>query len=80
MTEVGGNAAIYIDPADPADPAGAADVIASALTERERWRMAGLENAARFSTQAMMDAYVHWYGHTQQAMRPVTSTPLRGRS
>lgn len=77
MTEVGGEGAIYID---PADPAGAAGVIASALTERERWRTAGLENAARFSTQAMMDAYVHWYGHTQQAMRPVTSTPLRGRA
>lgn len=77
MTEVGGSAAIYID---PADPAGAADVIASARTERERWCMAGLENAARFSAQAMMGAYVHWYGHTQQAMRPVTSTPLRGRA
>lgn len=77
MTEVGGEAAIYID---PADPTGAAGVIASALSERERWRMAGLANAARFSTQAMLDAYVHWYGHTQQAMRPVTSTPLRGRA
>jgi glycosyltransferase involved in cell wall biosynthesis len=58
MTEVGGEAAIYID---PADPTGAAGVIGSALTERERWRMAGLENAARFSTSAMVAGYVACY-------------------
>lgn len=58
MTKVGGEAAIYID---PADPAGAAGVVASALTERERWCMAGLENAARFSTSAMVAGYVACY-------------------
>ena len=58
MTEVGGEAAIYID---PADPAGAAGRIAAALTERERWRTAGLENAARFSSEAMIDGYLRSY-------------------
>jgi len=58
MTEVGGEAAIYID---PADPAGAASQIALALTQRERWRTAGLENAARFSGQAMIAGYLRSY-------------------
>ena len=61
MNEVGGKAAIYID---PADPAGAATRIAVALTERERWRTAGLENAARFSTSAMVAGYVQCYEAT----------------
>lgn len=58
MTEVGGEAAIYIN---PADPAGAAGRIAAALTERERWRSTGLENAARFSSEAMIDGYLRSY-------------------
>lgn len=58
MTEVGGEAAIYID---PADSAGAASRIAAALTERERWRTAGLENAARFSNCMMIEAYSSQY-------------------
>lgn len=58
MTDVGGSAAIYID---PADAAGAAGAVASALSERERWRQAGLANAARFSTKAMIDTYVRLY-------------------
>ena len=58
MTEVGGEAAIYID---PADPAGAASRIAAALTERERLRTAGLENAARFSSEVMINGYLRSY-------------------
>lgn len=58
MTNVGGSAVIYID---PADTSGAASVIATALAERERWRVAGLENAAWFSTAAMIDGYVRCY-------------------
>lgn len=58
MTDVGGEAAIYIDPADPAD---AASRIAAALTERERWRTAALENAARFSSEVMIDGYLRSY-------------------
>lgn len=39
-------------------PAGPAGSIASALAERERWCTTGLDNAARFSTQAMTDGYL----------------------
>jgi hypothetical protein len=39
----------------------AARVIAVALTERERWRTAGLDNAARFSTKAMISGYISCY-------------------
>lgn len=63
MTEVGGTAAIYID---PTDPSGAASKVTSALTERERWRSAGLENATRFSTNAMIGAYLSCYWKAMQ--------------
>jgi hypothetical protein len=58
MTDVGGSAAIYID---PSDAAGAASTIAKALANREHWRMAGLENAGRFSMKVMIDGYVQCY-------------------
>lgn len=58
MTEVGGDAAIYID---PDDPAAAARRVADALTNPARWRAAGLENAQRFSTQAMVEGYLQCY-------------------
>lgn len=61
--DVAGSAAIYID---PADPAGAADAIASALTRREHWRQASLNNAVRFSTKAMIGAYARWYHQVAQ--------------
>lgn len=66
MTDVGGSAAIYID---PTEPAGAAGAIVSALSEseRERWRQAGLDNAARFSTTAMIDGYMRWYQQVMQS-------------
>lgn len=63
MTDVGGSAAIYIDPTNPAD---AAQIIAAALTERERWRRAGLDNAGQFSTKMMIDAYVRCYHEVLQ--------------
>lgn len=58
MSDVGGEAAIYIDPADPAN---GAQVMTKALVDRERWRVAGLENAARFSTEAMIEGYLRSY-------------------
>ena len=72
MTDVGGGAAIYID---PADPEGAAGEIASALSERERWRQAGLGNAERFSTHAMIEAYMRCYHQVLQ--RPYFSVDAR---
>ncbi len=63
MNDVGGSAAIYIE---PADPVGAAGAIAVALAEPERWRVAGLHNASRFSTRAMIESYVQCYGARQR--------------
>jgi glycosyltransferase involved in cell wall biosynthesis len=62
MTEIGGDAAIYID---PADPESAATEIARALNPRTGSRVArraaSVRNAARFSTVSMIDAYLGLY-------------------
>jgi glycosyltransferase involved in cell wall biosynthesis len=54
MTEVGGGAAIYVD---PSDACGAAAMIANSLNRIPQLKRAGLENAKRFSATAMIDAY-----------------------
>lgn len=58
IPEVGGAGAVYFD---PEDEAGAARVIIQALTKRERLRVAGSQNAARYSVAAMMCAYLEAY-------------------
>ena len=58
MTEVGGDAAVYLD---PTDPPGAAAVIASWLDRVPQLRQAGLENAKRFSSAAMISAHSSLY-------------------
>lgn len=58
MTEVGGSAAIYIDPENNAD---AATAILDALAHWEPLRQAGLQNAARFSGPQMVSGYVDAY-------------------
>ncbi len=58
MTDVGGNAAIYID---PSDIDGAVKNIATGLVEREQLRAQGLKNAAHYSPEAMIGAYVELY-------------------
>jgi len=58
MTEVGGDAAIYLD---PADPHGAATVIANSLERFPQLRRAGLENVKRFSPAAMISSYSRLY-------------------
>jgi glycosyltransferase involved in cell wall biosynthesis len=58
MTEVGGDAAIYLDPTDP--PA-AATVIANSLNRCPQLRRAGLENVKRFSPAAMISSYSRVY-------------------
>lgn len=63
MTEVGGNAAIYID---PNDPAGAATAIAEGLARRTALVEAGLRNAQHFTSERLvagcLDAYRHVLG------------------
>jgi len=58
MTEVGGDAAIYLD---PTDPPGAAAVIANSLTRFPQLRQAGLENVKRFTPAAMISSYSRLY-------------------
>lgn len=58
MTEVGGNAAVYLD---PNDPAGAAAVIANSMVRAPQLRQAGFENAKRFSPTIMIGSYSSLY-------------------
>jgi len=58
MTEVAGQAAIYID---PLDPAAAASAIAEGLKQREQLRQAGFRNLERFSRQVLADRYCTFY-------------------
>ena len=62
MTDVGGNAAAYID---PKNPDSSLDVLLDVLYEGDRQRQArierGLANAARHSTAAMIDEYLALY-------------------
>jgi glycosyltransferase involved in cell wall biosynthesis len=64
MTEVGGDAAVYID---PLDHESAALAVARAIGSRAATREAGLRNAARFRTSAMIDAYVSLYERILEA-------------
>ncbi|MEO7413151.1 MAG: glycosyltransferase family 1 protein [Opitutaceae bacterium] len=54
MTEVGGRAAVYFDPADPTQ---AARTIAAAWPRRTNQRQLGLEDSSRWNSDAMFDAY-----------------------
>jgi glycosyltransferase involved in cell wall biosynthesis len=58
MTEVGGTAALYFDPADPAE---AARTIAAGWGELPALSASGRANATRFNTERMMDEYVQTY-------------------
>jgi glycosyltransferase involved in cell wall biosynthesis len=59
MTDVGGDAAVYID---PADEAGAASHIAEGLKKnRQTIRKSGFMNAARFSNEVMIAGYIEAY-------------------
>jgi glycosyltransferase involved in cell wall biosynthesis len=62
MTEVGGEAAVYVDPLDEEAAASAvADVMGMKGGSRLAIRDTSLRNAARFSTTAMIDNYVAFY-------------------
>jgi len=58
MTEVAGEAAILID---PADPEAAATAIAMGLLGREQLCAAGFKNMERFSGEAIADQYCAFY-------------------
>ena len=58
MDEVGGAAAVYVDPETPEEAAAAA---VRALEKPGEWREASLRNAARFSSKAMINGYLSLY-------------------
>ena len=58
MNEIGGNAAVYVD---PDDFAGAAAKVLEGLENRQSMSIGGMQNANRFSTQRMIDQYVDLY-------------------
>jgi glycosyltransferase involved in cell wall biosynthesis len=58
MTEVGGDGALYID---PADEAVAAHTIAEALKDQQVLRKLGFLNVMRFSKEAMITGYLNAY-------------------
>lgn len=71
MTEVGGDAARYLD---PADPAAAAALIAAELPRAEQMRSAGLAAASRWSTTRMIEQYEEQYSTVAQ--EPATVAAL----
>ena len=58
LNEVGGSAAVYVN---PDDAESAAHCATTALANREELRQASLRNAMRFSNAAMIDGYVSLY-------------------
>jgi glycosyltransferase involved in cell wall biosynthesis len=81
MTEVGGDAAIYID---PMHPESAAREVALALKAgpalRLELREAGLRNAARFSTEVMIDTYLRLYERVAETRAGEPTRPFQRRS
>lgn len=67
MTEVGGDAAVYFD---PADAERAAAIIAAAWGQRDVMRAQGLQRADLWSADQMLSAYEHVY-------RKLATAPLR---
>jgi glycosyltransferase involved in cell wall biosynthesis len=59
MTEVGGGAAAYIDPADA--QGAAAQIAGTLVVEEARMREAGLAEAARWNREIMLDKYEELY-------------------
>jgi glycosyltransferase involved in cell wall biosynthesis len=58
MNEVGGAAAVYVD---PDDLEGAAATLAAVISTAEERRQPSLENARRFSTARMLQSYIDLY-------------------
>jgi glycosyltransferase involved in cell wall biosynthesis len=58
MTEIGGTAAAYVD---PADPEASAEVMTRAWSDLERMRADGLRQAERWSTERMLAEYERIY-------------------
>lgn len=73
MTEIAGDAAIFVD---PKDINSIADGVVQALQKRVALGARGLINSARFSTKSMVDSYVNLYVRIR-ASSVVTSDPVQ---
>jgi len=81
MTEVGGEAAVYIDPNELESFAlGVGGALKAGPALRMVLREAGLRNAARFRTPAMIDAYLGLYERVVETRAGELSRPLQRRS
>lgn len=76
MTDVGGSAAVAID---PLDPTRAAATIAQSLPRLPAMRESSLANAARYTTARMVDSYLHLYARiaARADLGPQTGRPAR---
>ena len=62
MTEVGGEAAFYIDPHHPIEAAGAVlEVLTQEFAQRNERIAMGVANAARFQEEVMIEGYIEVY-------------------
>ena len=62
MTEVGGDAAVYIDPACPGAAAATLHtVLTRSPADRDAWRQIGFKNAARFATERIIGQFIDTY-------------------
>lgn len=64
MTEVAGDAAIFID---PDEPAAAAEAVRQGIARREEFRRLGFENLARFDQGKIVDQYCEFYASVLSA-------------
>lgn len=69
LTEVGGDAAVYLDPANPTD---AARRIAAAWDRRQELSARGLRRAAAWQPHAMIDRYLESYAGIAAAPAPLS--------
>jgi glycosyltransferase involved in cell wall biosynthesis len=74
MTEVGGDAAVYID---PTDEVAAARTIAESLKDQQELRKSGFLNMVRFSKEEMITGYLNAYATVLARAAPVA--PVTGR-
>lgn len=72
MSEVGGDAAIYVD---PDEPESAAEKVAQAWPSLASYREAGLRNAARFAGNTMIDDYLALYETVIQEHSQIIHSP-----
>jgi len=74
MNQIGGSAAVYFDPADAVSAAAEVQRLLQETFEARAHRVAaGMQNAARFSTERMINAYLALYAEIMAQWSPPAS-------